>query len=258
MSYKVLFRMPKDPELFIAAYAAISAYERKVKAMPVAINITLITEDNWLTQLLVHPSIFIAESIEETLDIKYDLVVDMSEERVKSLAREGRTAASICGTFVGLEHVNETQINLSKLSKEYSEGTVAVISWGENSSKLITWLRYQFGINVRCLDEKEFYGVEEINSFAALKCNLVIGRRSVATYLAAIAGKVVIELYSLEQYDRDFLAKWSSPKYQALYAKRDSDLDNGSEAMWNVVKQTIERTIKQYNIVKPLEAIGKR
>jgi len=73
-----------------------------------------------------------------------------------------------------------------------------------------------------------------------LRGRLVVGVKSGLTYLAASAGRAVVEIYPVNLH-RNWLSKWGAPMYQMIYGNpedvRPDLVFRAIEAMWKHVEQ---------------------
>src|SRR5689334_1125096 len=101
-TFNNIFVMPKDSELFIAAWSAICAFEDKLRSHRYPFQTVIVCKENWLTKLIVSPMTFIVE--DTNVDMSFDLAIDLSDDRIIELGKTGRTAASVCGVLIGLDY----------------------------------------------------------------------------------------------------------------------------------------------------------
>ena len=206
-TFNLLFVMPQNEELFISAWAAIHTFEMKLKNNNYPVTVTIVAKETWLTKILIPSIVFMVDSLKETEGMKFELAIDMSDDRMTSLAPFGKTAASCYGTLLGFEFVNEL-VKIPDVDLLYD---ICIISWNENSHDFATKISNQVTKTIRVHEENIDKDIKLI-----LQSKIVIGRRSIATHLASCLNRNVIEFYSLDQYPRNFLAKWSNPRYKMI------------------------------------------
>jgi hypothetical protein len=51
--------------------------------------------------------------------------------------------------------------------------------------------------------------------------------------------KSVLELYSLEEYSKEFLSKWSNSQYRMLCVEKKEALDHNHHIIWRALEQKI-------------------
>jgi len=230
-TYKTLFKMPQNKELFVAAWSAISAYDKKLRDGAWPVQMTIIAQDDWLTNLLIPPLMFTTDSVDNVEGMEFDLVVDFSDDRILSLASYGKKANSICGTFLGFEESFNELVIFKAPEKKYD---ICIIPWSEKSLELTS---HKFlPLKITILDSRE---EDSEKCRITLQSSIVVGYRSVETYLAASANRIVIEGYDLETYDRNFLGKWTNPRYNMVCVEKKEDLDKNLSLIWRALERAI-------------------
>lgn len=222
--------MPENDELFISAWAAIHTFEMKLKNNNYPVVITIIAKDNWLTRLIIPHQVFVTDKIEDVEGMKFELSVDMSDDRALQLAPFGRTAAACYGTLLGFDNVNE----LVKLQDKGCKQDIGILTWNLNSLMFANNnIERLLNISPAICREDDMCnaGVEAI-----LTSKVVIGRRSIYTYLASCLNRYVIEFYPLDQYPRDFLAKWSNPKYKMIQVDTTEGIERNYQLLWRTLE----------------------
>lgn len=202
---RLLFVMPPEPEAFIAALAAVNAYVHKLNGGMIRTDVTLVAKRDWLTDMLVPLSYKMEDEVPSN---KFDLAIDLAEERAKLLANPtSRTCASGFGTMLGFENTSEL-VHVSSNDPVYD---LAIISWGETATLLCQAIkRLDPAANITLLEEDRVC-IDDL-----LEARMVVSLRSVFTYLAACAGRAVVELYPQDEFEKGFYAKWSNPKYTMM------------------------------------------
>jgi hypothetical protein len=246
-TFNLLFKLPEKEEFVVAAWAAISEYTRRLREASFPVHTTIISKETWLTNLLIPPMIFMVESMEEVERQHFDLVADLSEDRAISLGQTGRTAASAYGLIIGMEQVPE----LVKIKSPEVKNDLLFLYWDESIYKSLDSRLRKLGINYRTIEAKHLMDSEWIHDAdgsvswylpEVLKSKIILGPRSIWTYLAASAGRVVLEGYITDAYPREFFSKWSNRNYHMLCASSQESLNKNIEIIW----QSLERLIKTH------------
>jgi hypothetical protein len=228
--------MPQNKELFVAAWAAISAYDKKLRENAWPIQMTIVAPDDWITNLLIPPLMFTTDSIENVEEMEFDLIVDFTDDRILALAPYGKKASSICGAFIGFEESVNELVTFKVPEKKYD---VMIFPWSDESESLAYKVTQRFpdiiSRNAYECDE----GITEDNYEKSLTSSIVVGYRSAETYLAASANRIVIEGYDLETYDRNFLTKWTNPRYSMVCVEKKEDLDKNLSLIWRALERAI-------------------
>lgn len=249
---KLLFVMPEQEETFIAAMAAVSAYVVKLAAANIRLDINIVARQTWLSDLLVPPAYKMHASVAEA-GTGYDLAVELTQERAEQLANAtSRSCASGFGTLLGFESVGEL-VRLQGVGEPRYD--IGIIWWGEGSTKFCEALQRMcedataklimpvvlkprnagFATDICNWDQTVLqrtqweYSVED-----ALSCDLLVGMRSTLTYLAACAGRALIELYPVDEFEKSFYAKWSSHQYWMMLLERREaiETDRNYATLW--------------------------
>lgn len=231
-TFKILIKFPKDEELIVAAYAAVAMYERKLRSLKVPFQTFIIAEESWLTELIIPPMTFISENIDDVFGTSFDMIVDMRDEDIISLGKSGKHAAYCCGVMLGLSEVHE----LVPVEEEINFD-VCYIPWSEKSLEFGNDLLHKFDL--------------KFTNLAPTYSKVVVGFRSIATYLAACAGRSVLELYSLEDYPREFLSKFSNPQYSMLCVQKKEDIENS----YHIIYRALERKLNAINTITRAESV---
>lgn len=239
-TYSLLFKMPNDEELFCAAWAAICAYDKRLRDQHFPVHTTLIAKETWLTNLLIPPMTFLANDEKEIEGMHFDLVIDMSEDRAINLMGGGKTAAACYGAILGLDQVNEL-VNV-KTNFVESPDDVVIIHWNKEIRIFAYKIAEQFSLNTTEVSEDELKN-KPSESIKLLNTKIVFGRRSIWTYLAASAGRIVLEGYPLEEYDKTFLCKWNNPQYHLIGTQKKEDLDKNIPIIWRSLERIIQNAI---------------
>ena len=225
-TYNIIIRMPKDQELFVAAYAATISYEKKLRLLKIPFQTFLVTEQNWLTDLLIPMTTHIVEDMNDVFGIHFDLSVDMKDEDIIAIGKSGKHAAYACGVMLGLTEV-ETLVPLQSKETKFD---LTFLPWGIKATNFICNLSIKFD------------GIL-INGLEPFQSKIVVGQRSIATYIASCMGKSVLELYSLEDYPREFLSKWDNPQYSMLCCEKKEDFDNNFHIIYRSIEKKINAII---------------
>lgn len=228
----LLFKMPKDDELFVAAWAAISEYERILRDKKIPIQTTLIAEDNWLENILIPATVFVTDNINNVKGMEFDIIVDMEDERATDLGKYSRTAACAYGAILGLHDVPE----LVKLVKPVEAShDICILFWDQESAFLVNKINRQWPLlTVAAVSQDDPTAAD-----TAMKSRLVFGQRSLATYLAACSHRIVLEGYTLYNYSKDFLAKWSNPRYSMICVENEEALNKNHPIIWRSLERLI-------------------
>jgi hypothetical protein len=243
---RLLFILPKDEEILVAAIVSIKSYVAKLAMAKVTSEVVLVGEETWLTDILVPPMYMIVSSVEEALNLipGYDLAVDLGEKKSREVSNKtNRSAASGYGVILGFEIVNELP-RLPFIPEPVKEVAIIGMGWASTAIKLFESANRK-GIPTTILvpsGEKEAFYKE------LLKYKMIIGNRSIWTYLAAAAIRPVIEVYSLEENEKNFLAKWSSGKYYMFAVDDMSYVEKNFALLW----RSFERV---YNGIRKLQSV---
>lgn len=217
---RLLFVMPLEEEAFIAALAAINSYVTKLNSGSIRTEVTMVAKRSWLTDLLVPLSYKLEDEVTSN---KFDLAIEFTEERAKHLANmTSRTCASGFGILLGFENIGE----LVHVDANPPSLDLVVIDWGETT--------LLFCQAVKRLDASARVGVvtgeEDIDYI--LDGAMVVGLRSAATYLAACAGRSVVELYPQDEFEKSFYSKWSNPNYTMMLLGSHVVSDKEYSTLW--------------------------
>lgn len=227
---KLLFLMPKDGEMFLAAWAAIVAYSKKLSGQRIRVEAHLVAEETDLSDLIIPPTVRMFKSVAE-VDSDYDLVMDFSsDEDIKNLTiATSRSAATGYGILLGFEYVDEL-IKVPNLVVEPTKD-VCIINWGTGGAeRLYNSITHRYPeLVVEVLD----IPVDIYSSFKTIaNYKAIIGERSILTYLACCLNRSVFELYSFEEHSKAFLAKWSSGKYYMMAVENKTAIDENLSYIW--------------------------
>lgn len=234
-TYNCLFKMPKDEQLFVAAYAAISTYEKKLRNLKLPFQIFLLTKENWLTDLIVSSMNFIVESLDDVSNIHFDMAIDLKDEDAIAIGKSGKHAAQAFGFMMGLTEVTELVV----IPPEEIKYDLCIIPWSTKSIELINSIRTRF-------PDITF------NDTEATRSRIVCGCRSIATYISACMNKSVLELYTLEDYPKEFLSKWSNHQYRMLCVEKKEAIDANHHIIWRALEQKINGIVQGQSRNKPI------
>ena len=227
MKQKLLFVLPDEDELLLAAIAAIESYMAKLIAEKARPIVTLVCKESWLTDIVVPPAYKIVSSLEEATD-NYDMVVELTREKAQALANAtGRSAASGFGVILGFESVNELPRLFQVKDPEYDLG---ILSWeGESFSKFCRSANRAFPeVKIQIIPTFE-HSIDVHKK--VFNSAMVVGYRSINTYLAACAKRALLELYPLTE-EKSFFAKWSLGKYWQLVLETPESIEDNYQLLW--------------------------
>ena len=258
---KLLFVMPDDEETYIAAVAALSAYTAKLYSANMRLDVNLVGRRTWLSDLLVPPAFRMHDSV-ESAGVGYDLAVELTQERAAQLANAtSQSCATGFGTLLGFEGVNELA-RMRPLPEP--EHDIGVLWWGKTADKFcdaakrmdpdlnlkrimpIIWKPRSAGISMAALKL-----VYEDSCQDALNCRLLVGMRSPLTYFAACAGRAVIELYPVDEYEKSFFAKWSAQRYWCMLLESRNAIDANYPTLWRSFERIWRQLGKQRRLLQP-------
>ena len=248
--------MPDDDETYIAAMAAVSAYVGKLNTAGIRTEVSLVGPETWLSGLLVPPAFRMFETV-DAAGSGYDLAVELTQERALQLANAiSQSCATGFGYLLGFEGVSEL-VRINGLPEPQYD--IGVVWWGETAEKFVLALSR---LAASCLDGEDLkfkmimptvlkyrsagiatpvcnwsqtelqrtqweYSLDE-----ALDCRLLVGMRSPLTYLAVCAGRAVIELYPVDEYEKSFFAKWSSNNYWMMLLENRQAIEQNYGTLW--------------------------
>jgi len=243
---RLLFVMPDDEETYIAAMAAVSAYVGKLNAAGVRTEVSLVGHETWLSGLLVPPAFRMFETV-DAAGGGYDLAVELTQERAAQLANAtSQSCATGFGTLLGFEGVSELVRINSLPEPQYDIGVVWWNNGGTCAKFSEALSRMDGNIKMRAVAEASLElkprsdGISTLCEAirregeykVALDCSLLIGMRSPLTYLAACAGRAVIELYPVDEYEKSFFAKWSSNNYWMMLLDNRQAIEQNYGTLW--------------------------
>ena len=267
-SQRLLFVMPDDDETYIAAMAAVSAYVGKLNTAGIRTEVSLVGPETWLSGLLVPPAFRMYGTV-DAAGGGYDLAVELTQERAAQLANAtSQSCATGFGYLLGFEGVSEL-VRINSLPEPQYD--IGVLWWGDTADKFYESIRRldDNGMFLKPRSEgmstpvnnwngtgrvrmfKHPLGVEHnkqeydadvarygrvadswLDYAAVLDCSLLIGVRSPLTYLAACAGRAVIELYPVDEYEKSFFAKWSSNNYWMMLLENRQAIEQNYGTLW--------------------------
>jgi hypothetical protein len=212
--------MPKGEELLVAAWAAVSTYENKLRRMKLPFQTFMLMEENWLTNLIIPSMVFISNKLEDFAEVKFDLVMDLDDESAIDMGRSNHRHAVNCfGAMIGLEQVNE----LVAIPSKEIRYDLCIIPWSSKAFEFIDSIKTKVNVTTSTFDSAKIF----------------CGTRSVATYLAACENKAVLELYNLTEYPKEFLSKHSNPRYSMLCGEGIESFDSNLHIVYRVLERMI-------------------
>lgn len=233
------FSMPRDCEGFLAALAAIQDYYRWLAGRKIQGEATVYCPNPELRFLV--PAIekegqcrivdLVASKEHLTLD-RFDMAVEFNNEAGYRLSEKTeKSMAQVFGMMVGSEPQKATpdiSCVVNGMLPKYDivvfpfSGSLEVAEFLANNKPELVVIELKAGLNLGW----EF----------ALAGRLAVGIRSGMTYLAASAGRAVVEIYPTDRH-RNWLSKWSNPLYQMIYGDTASPelVYRAVEAMWKKV-----------------------
>lgn len=234
-----LYILPEPTEPLLAAIAAIQhhiAFKLRDQGCELAIDlVNLLPENEWLMGALV--------TVSEKVPIRwrsdigyiprgsYDLVRDMSNiDRMYEWGLPARKhLATMYGVLIGSDP--EDCPDLSALVRvQPSVDVVALTGLETTPDSLKDWVFEKAdGRSVATYDLNST--TVTVDQFRAVMCGkMFVGRRSALTYLAAIVGRDVVELYP-KYYYKEFLHKFSRPRYSMIYGQENFTKEHVQRAM---------------------------
>jgi hypothetical protein len=233
---RLLFVMPDDEETYIAAMAAVFAYVGKLNMSGIRTDVHLAGRETWLSDLLVPPGFCMHESVADAMgNDTYDLAVELTQERAVQLANAtSQSCATGFGYLLGLAGIGEL-VRINGLSEPQYD--IGVVWWGETAQKFYNSLsRVDYDAKICMLPSVRAWAGQrslgDSDYAAVLDCALLVGMRSPLTYLAACAGRAVIELYPTDEYEKSFFAKWSSNNYWMMLLENRQAIEQNYGTLW--------------------------
>jgi hypothetical protein len=232
--------MPETCEMFVAALCAIQDYYTWLDKRGIDPVVTVYCPNPQLQFLLPAFSkdrVVVVNTVESldglTLE-GFDQAVKFDAELAYKLsAGTEKHVTQVFGMMVGSDPVKVCP-DLSMITDVWAtERDVQILPF-PGSDKVAEFL-----LNNRPeLDAIEAKNAE--NWQVALKGKLLVGVRSGLTYLAAAAGRSVVEIYPTDRH-RNWLSKWSAGTYQMIYGNPGEVspelVYRAVEAMWKKVEQ---------------------
>ena len=230
----LLFVMPNDAEMTIAAVAAVEAYVISLVAQRVRVRVAIVISGFFIFQYVVFPPQWlIFNNVGKAVEVmgRFDLAVGFDIDDAREISKNVEQSAATCFALkLGIPGVKELPRRIVKAPEiEYNVGIVDTKY--VDCSKLHEMVSRDNSLKV-----KRVKGIE------ALSCEVVIGEPSVYTYLATMMGRAVIEI--IPKSHGHFLDKWSSSRWY----KYEVDTENVNEE--EVIRLTLFRSFER---IKGLE-----
>lgn len=220
MREKFFFHFPDDGEMYLAALASVqslieSSYRRD-KDCEIEAHVF---GQTWWEFLLREP--IRSFNTYEPIDWDLSVCLDRGDMYQRSLTTK-KHAAQMFGLHVGSEPglpdvshlVGETKYDVCLLQWDGRAVLEELVetNWPEARLTNFDYIPDMIGAVV---GECDYY-----EERAKLVCasRMVVGPRSFETYLAAAAGKSVVEIYPDSQHE-NWLSKWENPRYEMIYGK---------------------------------------
>lgn len=272
---KVIFRMPEDPEMFVAALGALQAwtaeqesqithtdrqlddYSVEVRQSKDAGRIT----DGQYYQLTAQ----IGEARRRNQERMYDLTVNLPNEDFDFFIPAFGKSQIVYGDVVikrgdwDFAHVFDPKKAeaLAAATQRHASAAFGILIGAECSSLVnLSMYPVQIGTTIDLLmvgDWPERKAVEDLalragknvqhvvglDWYATFDCisgsDMIVGPRSAATYIACCLEKRVVELYPITD-NRRWLSKWDNPNYQMICNK-----DYPAGLVWRAMETLWER-----------------
>lgn len=250
---RMLFGMPSDYEMFLAALAAVQDYQHQQER-----QVELKAKDPDYTIHIYIPPGYGLEYLKPAFgkDVKfvdeyrpnrtdYDLAVTFNPESGYRLSEAGqRHASQAFGVQIGSDP--ESLPDLSAVSEEVDPLTqYEVLLMNFPCRKAIADRIDEKNSRIAfCDGMSKFFGDEltgmgPIDFRTIVSSKMIVGYRGPATYVASCFRRQVVELYPNDVH-RKWLAKWRNPNYQMLYGKEFS-----AEKIWSAMETLWHRGISE-------------
>jgi hypothetical protein len=233
------YSMPDTCEMFLAATRAIQDYYMWLAKRHIRAEVTLHSPSESLDFLV--PTIWdgldviVHDVIRDTSGltlgefdqvVKFDPVIAYEQSCVTE-----KHVVQMFGMMVGSDPVKVLP-DVSSVTDKMQFNPTDILLYNFSGSEEVR----EFLLNNRP-DLKITLSLDD-EELIALQAHLVVGVRSGATYLAASAGRAVIEIYPTDKH-RNWLSKWTNPCYQMIYADEPPAtlVYRAVETIWKRVEQ---------------------
>ena len=234
------FSMPNTCEMFLAALAAVQDYYKWLSKRKIFSEITLHSPNeklDFLSPAFERPGEATLKEIRRdtvglTLD-QFDQAVRFDPDLAyRQAVKTEKHVTQIFGMMVGSEPIKAIP-DISSITDGITPNRDIVVLPFPGSEQV-----YEFIVNNKPELDTECVSPRDVHYSQAFAGRLVVGVRSGMTYLAASAGRAVVEIYPTDQH-RDWISKWSHPLYQMIYGNpgevRPELVYRACEVMWKKV-----------------------
>ena len=212
---KHLYIMPDDAEAFLAALAALQDYWKWTAKRFTRVDIHIYFKNKLLKFLLPAFSADTVTSVTVVDDLfnrDYDHVVEFDGKVAYEMGKvTEKHITQVFGIIVGSEPQKSTPDITACLKSNLTHIDILIFPFP--AAKQL----FEFLMNNHPELQTTFVGTSTPDWQDAVGAKLVVGLRSGMTYLAAAAGRGVLEIYPTDVH-RNWLSKWSHPLYQMIYA----------------------------------------
>lgn len=289
---KVIFDMPSDPEMFLAALSAVQSWrvEQELQIEHTLTQINKVEKDNETAyRQRVYPfgkyallSNQVDKHRKDTDNRRHDISVHLPNASFDLFRPAFGKVTFVdeynpeCGDWdLAYQFTEEKAWAIAEATEKHVAIAMGLLLGAESKSLPdLSGITFEepkdYHVNVLFLDhgdtwlfideymrrnrpEVTYDWYFKIDQLA--DADMVVGHRSAPTYIASALGKKVVELYPDDKYKR-WLSKWDNPNYSMIYGKEfpASMIWRSMETLWERPTQAIDRTPR--TILSPRNAMG--